>query len=189
MNTALRRAGTAVLAGLLISLAGCGSSSSSDGSATDGPTASVTITKPWARTSTKVAEAAAGYVTLESSSGDTLTGVAVESSIAGSASLHETVPVESDTTMAGSMDTDTTTAGAMGSDTTMAGAPMEMTMQPVSEIVLEAGKPLSLQPGGYHIMLEQLVKPLTTGQKFTIQLVFAKAGTKDVEFIVSDDAP
>ena len=137
-----------------------------------------------------VAQAAAGYVTLESATGDTLTGATVDPSIAGMATLHETVAMDTDTTMAGGDGVgDRTAAMAMGSDTTMTGAPMEMTMRPVDEIVLEAGQPVSLQPGGYHIMLEELVKPLTAGQKFTIQLAFTEAGPQDVEFVVSDEAP
>ena len=51
-----------------------------------------------------------------------------------------------------------------------------MTMRPVESIELPAGKTVKLEPGGYHIMLLDLVKPLEVGEKIELTLTFDKAG-------------
>jgi periplasmic copper chaperone A len=55
-----------------------------------------------------------------------------------------------------------------------------MKMRPVDGLDLPAGKPVTLKPGGYHIMLTGLTKPLEAGQTFPMTLDFAKAGEKQV---------
>ncbi|MFZ2003988.1 MAG: copper chaperone PCu(A)C [Stellaceae bacterium] len=55
-----------------------------------------------------------------------------------------------------------------------------MKMRPVDGIDLPAGKPVTLKPGGYHIMLTSLAKPLQQGQSFPLTLDFAKAGPRQV---------
>jgi copper(I)-binding protein len=65
----------------------------------------------------------------------------------------------------------------------------QMSMQPVSQIDISAGKTVKLEPGGYHIMLMDLKAPLTKGQTFPITLTFSKAGEKTVTATVSDTAP
>lgn len=55
-----------------------------------------------------------------------------------------------------------------------------MKMRQVDGIDLPAGKAVTLKPGGYHIMLTGLAKPLAEGQSFPLTLSFAKAGTRDV---------
>jgi periplasmic copper chaperone A len=59
-----------------------------------------------------------------------------------------------------------------------------MKMRPVDAIDLPAGKAVSLKPGGYHIMLTGLAKPLQEGQTFPVTLTFAKAGARDVDVAV-----
>jgi len=59
-----------------------------------------------------------------------------------------------------------------------------MEMRQVGELDLPAGKPVTLKPGGYHIMLMQLAKPLEAGQSFPLTLNFAKAGMKQVTVTV-----
>jgi hypothetical protein len=51
-----------------------------------------------------------------------------------------------------------------------------MKMRPVESLLVAPGKPLMLQPGGYHIMLIDLAHALTAGDTFPITLQFAKAG-------------
>ena len=53
---------------------------------------------------------------------------------------------------------------------------------------IPAGSKIEFQPGGSHIMLEGLPKPLKLDDKFTIELVFANAGNVPVEIWV-EDAP
>ena len=45
---------------------------------------------------------------------------------------------------------------------------------------IEAGKTVSLAPGGYHLMLMQLKAPLKKGDKVPVTLTFEKAGKVDV---------
>ena len=51
-----------------------------------------------------------------------------------------------------------------------------MKMRPVSALPIEPGKPVTLAPGGYHIMLMGLKQALKQGDSFPITLSFAKAG-------------
>jgi periplasmic copper chaperone A len=60
-----------------------------------------------------------------------------------------------------------------------------MKMRQVDGIDLPAGKPVSLKPGGYHIMLTGLAKPLVEGQSFPLTLTFAKAGSREVDVPVA----
>lgn len=54
-----------------------------------------------------------------------------------------------------------------------------MTMRAVDAIELPAGKTVELKPGGYHVMLIDLVKPLAAGEKVPVQLtVVGKDGKK-----------
>jgi len=55
-----------------------------------------------------------------------------------------------------------------------------MKMRQVDGIDLSAGKPVTLKPGGYHIMLSGLARPLQEGQTFPLTLDFAKAGAHQV---------
>ena len=45
---------------------------------------------------------------------------------------------------------------------------------------IEAGKAVSLAPGGYHLMLIQLKAPLKKGDQVPVTLTFEKAGKVDV---------
>ena len=51
-----------------------------------------------------------------------------------------------------------------------------MKMRPVAALPIEPGKPMTLAPGGYHIMLMGLKQPLKQGDNFPVTLSFAKAG-------------
>jgi copper(I)-binding protein len=59
-----------------------------------------------------------------------------------------------------------------------------MKMRAVDGIDLPAGKPVTLKPGGYHIMLTGLNQPLKEGQSFALTLIFEKAGKQDVTVTV-----
>jgi periplasmic copper chaperone A len=51
-----------------------------------------------------------------------------------------------------------------------------MKMRSVGPLPIEPGKPVTLAPGGYHIMLTGLTQALKQGDSFPITLSFAKAG-------------
>ena len=54
-----------------------------------------------------------------------------------------------------------------------------MKMAAVEKLPLPAGRPVELKPGGYHVMLMDLVKPLKDGDTVPLQLTFEdKAGKK-----------
>ena len=55
-----------------------------------------------------------------------------------------------------------------------------MKMRAVDGLDLPAGQKVALKPGGYHIMMTGLAKPLAEGQSFPLTLTFAKAGTREV---------
>jgi copper(I)-binding protein len=50
------------------------------------------------------------------------------------------------------------------------------TMRPVASLLVAPGKPLTLAPGGYHIMLMDLKQSLKEGDSFPVTLTFAGAG-------------
>ena len=62
---------------------------------------------------------------------------------------------------------------------------MVMKMRPLPALDIPAGKPVTLAPGGLHIMLEGLKSPLKEGQSFTLDLDFAKAGARQVSVRVA----
>jgi copper(I)-binding protein len=54
-----------------------------------------------------------------------------------------------------------------------------MTMRAVDELPLPAGKTVELKPGGYHVMLIDLAKPLAAGDKVPVMLtIVGKDGRK-----------
>ncbi len=67
---------------------------------------------------------------------------------------------------------------------TMTMTGMVMKMRPISDVDIPADKPVTLAPGGMHIMLMGLKQPLKAGQSFRLTLTFAKAGTRTVDVAV-----
>jgi copper(I)-binding protein len=59
-------------------------------------------------------------------------------------------------------------------------------MEPLSSIELTAGTSTVLAPGGRHIMLFGLKRPLKPGESFPLALTFQKAGTVRVEVTVQE---
>ncbi len=181
-------AATATVLALGGGLAACGSDSDSDSSsATTTATAGITVTDAWARESASSTGNGAVYFTITNggTTDDELTGASVPSDVAKDAQVHETVE-SSGTTMSGTsggMSSETTMAGGMSggmsSETTMAGSGM-MTMQEVASVPVPAGESVSFAPGGYHVMLMELAKPLEVGSSVPLTLTFAKAGEVQV---------
>lgn len=151
---------------------------------TDAPATEMVVEAAWARNSPMMAEMGAAYMTITSPVDDKLVSASVDASIAAMAQIHEVVMVmPTEDTMA--MGSETTTAMGTG-DTMPAG---EMTMREVEFIELPAGVAVQLKPGGYHIMLMQLVAPLELGTTIKITLVFENAGEITVDVPVLEEAP
>ena len=62
-----------------------------------------------------------------------------------------------------------------------------MKMRPLAALDIPAGQPVTLKPGGDHIMLMGLNGPLREGQSFPLTLTFEKAGAREV--IVAVEKP
>jgi copper(I)-binding protein len=56
-----------------------------------------------------------------------------------------------------------------------------MKMRAVKGIDLKPGATVELRPGGYHVMLEDLKRPLKDGDQFPLVLTFEKAGALEVK--------
>jgi hypothetical protein len=63
-------------------------------------------------------------------------------------------------------------------------AGMVMKMRPMAALDVPAGQPVTLKPGGEHIMLLGLNGPLREGQSFPLTLTFEKAGVREVTVAV-----
>ena len=55
-----------------------------------------------------------------------------------------------------------------------------MKMRPLEGLDIPAGQPVTLKPGGNHIMLLGLTQPLREGQTFALTLSFDKAGRQQI---------
>jgi copper(I)-binding protein len=121
----------------------------------------IIVTGQWARQSPMATDMGAAYLTINTNIDDELVGAMVDTSIAAMTQVHETVMGEGDS----------------------------MKMQEVDKIEIVAGTPTELKPGGYHVMLMNLVKPLELGTEVSVTLKFAKAGDLVVTLPVLEEAP
>ncbi len=186
----LRRAVTASLAigALSFSLVACGDDdATSEGTiaATQSTVGQLGIVGQWARTSAEGASNGAVYFTIVPATDDTLTGASVPATVAARAEIHESMMMGSETTMPMGSDT----SMGMGSDTTMNMGGGGMQMSPVESIALTGGQDFALEPGGFHVMLFDLVTPLKVGDTITVTLTFTNAGSIDIDVPVLDEAP
>ena len=57
-------------------------------------------------------------------------------------------------------------------------------MRPSTKLPLPAGEQLAFAPGGRHLMLFDLARPLTAGERRTLVLVFEDAGEISIDLVV-----
>lgn len=105
------------------------------------------IESPWARASIGTSRPAAAYMTIRNVGKSADVLFGVETSVSGMSEVHK----------------------------------MEMkdgvaNMGPAGPIEIPAGAVVELAPGGLHVMLMKLQKPLKKGEGFSMTLVFEKAG-------------
>ena len=62
-------------------------------------------------------------------------------------------------------------------------------MRPIDGLDLPAGTAVVLEPGGYHVMLLDLVAPLELGTEISLTLTFEQAGEQTVSVPVLAEAP
>jgi copper(I)-binding protein len=121
---------------------------SSPGPASAAVSVPISITQAWSR---PAIETGVVYLTLRNTSGKSDELIGAKTPIASHAELHQSM----------------TNSGPMG----------EMaSMHPVRLVVVPAHGSIVFQPGGYHIMLIGLKKPLRAGMSFPLELEFRNAG-------------
>lgn len=113
------------------------------------------VGNPWARASSQTMGAA--YMTITGhGEADRLVSASVPKTVAMEAQLHRSM----------------TSASGM------------MSMKHVKSIPVPANGKVSLKPGGYHVMLMKLTRPLVAGRTFRLTLQFEHAGRQVVTVTV-----
>lgn len=114
---------------------------------------SIETSEPWARASIGVNRPGAAYMTLRNTGGApvVLTGIATD--LSGRPEVHNV----------------TTDASGVSS------------MTPAGPVEIAPGTEVTLQPGGLHLMLMMLLRPMVEGETFTVTLQFEDGGSHDVE--------
>ncbi|MEP6968433.1 MAG: copper chaperone PCu(A)C, partial [Pseudomonadota bacterium] len=64
-----------------------------------------------------------------------------------------------------------------------------MSMRTLSDLAIPAGATVTFAPGGLHLMLEGLKRPLNPGARVAITLTFIKAGVVRSELVVRNGDP
>lgn len=177
------------LASLLGAACGSDSATTTTEGASAGSGDAIEISGAWARTSPESVDTGAAYMTIKGGAeDDTLVSASVDSSVAAMVQIHEMVPVSeagSDSTM----DMGSHSSTDMGSTDSSAGEGAMVMQELKGGLPIPAGKTVELAPGGYHMMLMELAKPLKEGTKFDVEVTFEKAGEKTVNVEVRSDAP
>ena len=122
----------------------------------------ITVDHPWSKPTPPLSKYGVAYFNISNSGqkDDTLLEIKIPGEIAKSASIHDVIHD---------------------------GEMMRM-REVINGKKIPRGSTIKFQPGGSHIMLEGLPKPLKLDDKFTIELVFANAGNVPVEIWI-EDAP
>lgn len=142
----LPSASSVIVVGLLVGALAAGCTSSTGSSATSGPASGPTVSGAWVRPGPEGGNTAGYMVITGGSAGDAL--VSASTSVAMTTQIHET-----------SKDSQ----GMVG-------------MHPVASIDVPAGGTVTLEPGGYHVMMMGLTKALAAGDTVQIDLTFQNAG-------------
>jgi len=111
----------------------------------------ITIKNPRVR-ATETDVTAAYFTVNNSGAADKLLSVSVDSAVAGMAQLH-TMVMQGGTAM----------------------------MQQVSGIDVPENRSVELKPGGFHVMIMNVKRPLKEGEMLTLQLTFEKAGKVEIK--------
>ncbi|MBR9869858.1 MAG: copper chaperone PCu(A)C [Gammaproteobacteria bacterium] len=116
----------------------------------------IEVENAWSRPTPPGTPMGVGYLTITNHGAEDVLLVAAESSRAGHVSIHETSMHEG-----------------------------MMRMQPLTAgLAVPSGSTVELKPGSYHLMLEQLKKPLMAGETIPVQLDFEGAEDVTVELVV-----
>jgi copper(I)-binding protein len=116
----------------------------------------ITIERPWSRVTPSGAKVAAGYFTIKNTGDVPDRLLSVTAGIAGHTSIHQMSMLD------GMMQMRELTDG----------------------LAIPAQGSVTLEPASYHLMFEDLKRPLKEGEIFSGTLTFEKAGTVSVTFDV-----
>ena len=116
--------------------------------AQDSGKSAIAVEQPWARATPGGAKTGAAYMTLTNKAGTEDRLTAASSDVADKVQVHEM---------------------------SMVNGIMKM-REVEGGLAVPANGSVTLKPGGYHVMLIGLKKPLVDGQSFPLTLTFAKAG-------------
>ena len=118
----------------------------------------LTVTSAWARATAPGAGMGAVYLHIENGSAKSDRLLKLSTSVAASASVHQTEIVDD-----------------------------VARMREVAMLHVAPGEKIEFAPGGLHIMLMGLKKPLVVGQTFELELLFEVGGTRKVVVTVRDN--
>jgi copper(I)-binding protein len=125
-------------------------------SASDFKLGSLEIDHAWSPATPKGASVAAGYLTVTNKGADSDRLIGGSVAVAGHFTVHEMTTVDG-----------------------------VSKMRPLADgLEIKPGATVELKPGSFHLMFMDLRQPLAPGEHFKGTLVFAKAGSVDVEFDV-----
>ena len=118
------------------------------------PPPAISVDHAWARATPPLATSGAVYLTIVDHGAPDRL-IGVTTPVAGKAELHRT-------TMRGNV----------------------MQMRAVDGLAVSGPAPVTLAPGGYHVMLTGLKQPLQQGQSFPLTLQFEHAGSVQVPVVI-----
>lgn len=148
-----------------------------------GDDASVSVDQPWARATVEAQPHGAVYFELTVDHDDVLVGASIESSIADHAEIHEVVEADLSTD-------DESNHTDVGQDADHGGMAPGMVMRQVEGgVELVADETVAFAPGGYHVMLLDLVAPLEVGEEFDLTLEFESNDDVTIAVTVEETAP
>jgi periplasmic copper chaperone A len=188
---------TAVLLAVVLVLPACGSAEVGETEdlgaveevgALEEAAAELVVTDVRSRMSPRRAGVAAVYLDIDNPTDhdDALVAASVPPEVAAVVELHETYVME---TVEDGMDTASGHGGSDGDDPAGDHDGMGMMgMREVASVPIPAGETVALAPGGYHIMLIDLVTDLVPGDTFEVTLEFERAGQRTVAAEVREQA-
>jgi periplasmic copper chaperone A len=127
-----------------------------DASAEDYKIGNLQISQPWTRATPKGAAVAGGYLKI------TNTGTTPDRLLGGSTDVAKRLEIH---------------------EMSMGGGVMKM-RELKDGLDIPPGATVELKPSSYHIMMQELARPLAKGQRVKASLTFEKAGKGEVEFAV-----
>jgi copper(I)-binding protein len=119
----------------------------------------LTVTGAWARTTAPGAGMGAIYLTIDNGSAKSDRLLKLRTPAAGKAEVHRTEVLDG-----------------------------MVRMREVAVLHVAAGERIEFKPGGHHVMLTGLKKPLVKGQVFDLELVFEVSGPRKVRVVVRSGA-